>query len=187
MARTVLTLLSRETIRCMDGKTAFSSWNGRIAPVFDVARQVLLVETGLGRIVCQSQETLPGDDPGAKASRLSDLGVTTLVCGAVSRFLQRLVASHGITVVPFVAGDLREVVDAWIKGGLGDDFAMPGCCRRHREAPGCGGLAPGGSASPEDCGMCVCPRCGHREPHKKGIPCLNTQCPICFSMMIRGT
>jgi hypothetical protein len=36
-------------------------------------------------------------------------------------------------VIPFVAGDLREVIEAWMDGDLARDvFSMPGCRRRVR-------------------------------------------------------
>jgi len=37
-------------------------------------------------------------------------------------------------VIPFVAGGLREVIQAWRDGKLnGAAFAMPGCCGRRRQ------------------------------------------------------
>jgi len=114
-------------------KAAFAAWNQRIAPVFDVARNIHLVETEAGRIVSEGRETLAGQAPGQKALRLAELGVTTLVCGAISRPMHDMVAAYGIRVIPFVAGDLREIIQAWISDGLENDlFAMPGCCRRGR-------------------------------------------------------
>jgi predicted Fe-Mo cluster-binding NifX family protein len=114
-------------------KAAFAHWDNRIAPVFDIARQIHLVEVESGRIVGEAQETLPDDLPVQKALRLAELGVGTLVCGAISRPLHEMVAAYSIRVIPFVAGGLREVIQAWLKGGLdGDGFAMPGCCGRNR-------------------------------------------------------
>ena len=125
-------VLIREHVNPMSTKTAFSSWNKRIAPVFDVARQLVLVEIESGRIVKETEEMIPSDDLGEKVRLLAGLGVNALVCGAISRFLHGLVASYGITVVPFVAGDLREVIRAWTEGRLDDGFSMPGCCARSR-------------------------------------------------------
>lgn len=114
-------------------KAAFATWNNRIAPVFDVTRQVRVVESRSGRTVGTAQEAQLGGPPLARALRLAELGVGTLVCGAISRPLLDLVANQGIRVIPFVAGELDEVVQAWLSGDLnGDAFAMPGCCRRRR-------------------------------------------------------
>jgi predicted Fe-Mo cluster-binding NifX family protein len=114
-------------------KAAFSFWENRIAPVFDVARHILLVETKSGRIISETEETLADTMPVGKAARLAELDVGVLVCGAVSRSLQDMVAAYGIRIIPFVAGDLREVIGAWLAGkGEIDLFAMPGCCKRKR-------------------------------------------------------
>lgn len=114
--------------------TAFAAWNDRIAPLFDVAQQVWVVEMEDGRMVAQRREAIEGAAPSEKALCLARLGVNVLVCGAISAPLQALVASHGIQIVPFVAGGLREVIAAWMRGELlrRPAFAMPGCCGRWR-------------------------------------------------------
>ncbi len=114
-------------------KTAFAYWDDRIAPVFDTARQVHVVEAASGRIIRESQETLPEDQSVQKTLRLVELGINTLVCGAISRPMSGMVTAYGIQVVPFVAGDLQLVVQAWLSGTFEHDtFAMPGCCGRGR-------------------------------------------------------
>ena len=168
-------------------KVAFAVWDDRIAPVFDVARHVHLVETDSGRIVEEGEKDLPEDAAAQRARRLADLGVGTLVCGAISRPVQDAVAAFGIRVVPFVAGDLRDVVRAWLAGGLDRSaFRMPGCgarggrrLRRRRSGRGGGGPAPATG------GDCVCPRCGHGEPHERGVPCSQVTCPKCAARMAR--
>ena len=47
--------------------------------------------------------------------------------------------------------------------------------------PGRGG---GTAAGPG--GECVCPKCGHREPHDVGQPCTERKCPACGAQMIRA-
>ena len=207
-------------------KAAFAYSGKRIAPVFDVAGQICLVETGSKReILSEEIEQITVILPVQKALRLVELGVETLVCGAISRPLHETVAAYGIQVIPFVAGDLREVIQAWISGGVDRDvFAMPGCYGRGRgryrdingtnqevyemNGKGRGGMGQGngpgrdarmgkgqgrgqglgrmgGPSAAGTGGACICPKCGHREPHERGLPCTDRKCPQCGSMMIR--
>jgi len=229
-------------------KTAFAYWDDRIAPVFDIARRIQVVEADSGRIVAETGEVLADDLPVQKAHRLVELGVGTLVCGAISRPFHETVAAYGIRVIPFVAGDLSDVIEAWLSGNLeSDTFVMPGCFRNGRRRWGMrntrkdeyrlngkrrGGMGPGGgkdqgreggSSGKEDMtmprgdgtgprgpgggqgksqsgqgrgrmggplaggavGTCLCPKCGHREPHERGVPCVQRKCPKCGTGMTR--
>jgi len=115
-------------------KTAFAYWDNRIAPVFDTTKQIHVVQVDRGRIVSESLESLPEDSLALKALRLVELEIVNVVCGAISRSMHELITAQGIHVIPFVAGELREVVRAWLDGLLDrDDFAMPGR-NRHRES-----------------------------------------------------
>jgi predicted Fe-Mo cluster-binding NifX family protein len=212
-------------------KAAIAAWDDRIAPVFDVTRMILLVEIGADGAVTETRVPLEDELPAQKALRLGQLGVGLLVCGAISRPLQGMIEAIGIEVVPFVAGDLRDIITAWRDGHLADDrFAMPGCCGRggrrrvgrvgqHLEGTsmrgrfrggaggGSGGRGAGGgrgggrgqgggqggwgagrmggpvSAGPD--GWCLCPGCGHRQPHERGVPCNQVTCSQCGGPMIR--
>ena len=114
-------------------KAAFATWNDRIAPVFDVARQIHIVQSHSGRIIEEASVGLVEEIPMQKALRLSALGINTLVCGAISQPMQALISAYGIQVIPFVAGDLAEVIQAWLNGEIEHArFAMPGCCGQGR-------------------------------------------------------
>jgi len=195
-------------------KAAFSIWNARIAPVFDTAHQVHIVEAESGRIVGEADEAMPGDRPAQQVMRLAELGVGTLVCGAISWPVHGMVTAAGIRVIPFVTGTVSEVMQAWLGGTMGrGHFAMPGCRRRGGHAAdlsgpeatpvgrrgvggaGCGGgrgQHPGGSGrgrrgaprAGEVGGSCVCRACGHRESHERGMACAHRMCPVCGAPMI---
>lgn len=114
---------------------AIPVWQGRVSPVFDVAGQLLVVELSDSAEVARRQETLPDEAPERRVQRLQLLGVETLICGAVSRPLEALLAAGRIEVVPRICGEAEEVLQAFLSSGLQDDqFAMPGCCgRKHQQ------------------------------------------------------
>ncbi len=109
-------------------------WQGRVSPVFDVAAQLLLVELEGVEEHSRREEPLPESDPHLRAGRLAELGVKTLICGAISRPLESLLVARRIEVIPRVCGDVDEVLRAYCSGSVGEErFAMPGCCGRRRQ------------------------------------------------------
>ena len=34
-------------------------------------------------------------------------------------------------------------------------------------------------------GFCLCPKCGQKNPHQPGTPCLDERCPSCGAAMVR--
>lgn len=130
-------------------KLAIATWNGRVSPVFDVARQAIILDIEDGRVTARRTETLPGTTPQAQACRLVALGVQVLICGAVSHPMSAMLAAGGMEVISFTAGDVEPVLEAWLAGNLpAVDWRMPGCCGRMRR---CRGGNPGGRGR-ERCG-----------------------------------
>ncbi len=48
-----------------------------------------------------------------------------------------------------------------------------------------GGRMGGNRAGAGASGNCVCPGCGTKVPHQRGVPCYNTKCPKCGNGMVR--
>lgn len=114
-------------------KVGLTCWNQRIAPVFDVSREILVVEIEAGCVVGHSRQVLPPESGWLKAKRVKEMGINIFICGAISRPMHDFIISQGIEVWTFIAGDLQEVIDAWIQGNLSENsFAMPGCGRNRR-------------------------------------------------------
>jgi predicted Fe-Mo cluster-binding NifX family protein len=112
---------------------AIPVWQGRVSPVLDVAGQLLIVEIHGSVENTRRHEALPDETPERRTQRLQSLGVETLICGAISRPLEALLAAGRIGVIPRICGDAEEVLQAFLSVRLQDDqFAMPGCCGRNR-------------------------------------------------------
>jgi hypothetical protein len=149
LARMMLYISISQTRGDRMKKAAFAYWENRIAPVFDTARHIHVVEIESGKIIGESLEVLPEMMPSAKALRLTELGIGTLVCGAISGIMRDLIEAYEIQVISFVAGDAKEVIQAWLTEGISDGlFVMPGCGRRDRHRHR-------GTHSPEQAGCVV--------------------------------
>ena len=109
-------------------KIGLTVWNGWISPVFDVCREALVLEIDDGDIVSMNRVGLDTATPLQKIERLVELGVDTLICGAISEAVHTEARHRGLTVAGFVTGQIDRVVQAFISGGLPTpEFSMPGC------------------------------------------------------------
>ena len=103
---------------------------GRISPVFDTCRTVLIFDTSKqDDRACSSMcwERAPG---AMRPRELKALGVAVLICGGISRWMAHQVESQTIVVIPWRSGGIKEVVHAYYEGEIMHArFSMPGCCR----------------------------------------------------------
>lgn len=84
-----------------------------------------------GKVLSRKEHEIDGDDALLKVSRLGELGITTLICGAVSLPLAQWIAARGIRLIPFVAGRVEEIVEAFLAGALPNPaLTLPGWDRR---------------------------------------------------------
>ena len=196
-------------------KAAVSIWQDRVAPVFDVSDTIVVVEIKKSTVNAKSLERLDANDSSAKILKMVRLEIDMLVCGAVSRSLCDLIAASGILVVPFVSGQVNEVIQALMDDRLNEErFDMPGrrkcffnpekCSFKKKEThmpgrgrSGQGAGQPGGCAGKtgpgrgqgggmNTSGFCACSQCGHKVEHVKGSPCFEQKCPVCGATMSRG-
>jgi len=61
--------------------------------------------------------------------------------------------------------------------GTGPPGGGPGQGRRAGQGRGFG-VGPSGH--------CVCPACGEKVAHERGVPCYSMKCPKCGKPMVRG-
>lgn len=112
---------------------AVAIWRERIAPVFDSARQIRVIQFSAEEALETLDRSLDECGYHEKVSALLRLGVQELLCGAISNEFRLMIEGAGIVVHSFLAGSVIEVLEAWRNGNLDDSrFAMPGCCCRQR-------------------------------------------------------
>ncbi len=122
-------------------KVAIPIWDDRVSSAFDFAHKLLLVDIEHGRETGRAEISLLPELSSEKANRLKTLGAEVLICGAISRSLASQVRACGVKVLPYVVGQVDEILKAYLTGELiQSQFALPGCWpgarkgyrRRHR-------------------------------------------------------
>lgn len=112
-------------------KVAIPEWRGRVSPVFDVARTLLLVEVKDGGERDRRELHVTAKEPKARADFVGGLGADVVICGAISWRLEMALSAAGVRVISQTCGDVEQVLSAFIAGRLdGEAFLMPGCSRR---------------------------------------------------------
>ncbi len=109
-------------------KLAICTWNELVAPVFDVSESVMIVNISSGKLKTRKREDISGLDHLARIRRLSDLGVKTLICGAISRPWHDIITAWDIQVISYVSGPVKQILSALLSDNMDlQKFRMPGC------------------------------------------------------------
>lgn len=109
-------------------KIAISIWNDSLSNVFDFSTEVLVVEIEDAKERSRLNVELGDCLAQQKAKKLKELGVETLICGAISREIVFALDSLGIEVLAYVTGSVDEVLAAHLNNSLdAAKFVMPGC------------------------------------------------------------
>jgi len=116
-------------------KVAVPEHQGRIAPVFDCCRRILIVAQNEHEEEVITEEDWSMVPRLARAPRLNELVVQCLLCGGISCWMEDQIRKRGIRIIPWISGDLWEALKALRNGSIYDPrYAMPGrgACRRRR-------------------------------------------------------
>lgn len=115
-------------------RVAVTVWENRISPLFDATRTLLIAD--IHNRVVTGKHLVPFNciSPFSRAATLEELGVKTLICGGVSDFFANLIEARNIQIIPFVAGRVDEVIDAYLRDALcHKKFRMPGCGNKQQK------------------------------------------------------
>jgi predicted Fe-Mo cluster-binding NifX family protein len=93
-------------------RIAMPVWMGRVSPVFDSARKLLVVHVIGAREVARTVIMIDELTAPLRVRILTASGIDALVCGAISRNLANMISAGGIKVYSFVTGDVEEVLRA---------------------------------------------------------------------------
>lgn len=127
-------------------RIAIPVWNGRVSPVFDVARTIRVTDIdGVGGE--PSELEMHAINSAQPRSTLAELGVDVLVCSAISAPLAAALLASDIDVISDICGSPDEIVAAL---AAGDNelrrFRSPGSRRRTKRSPVDRAFAVGGGS-----------------------------------------
>ncbi|MBW2624372.1 MAG: NifB/NifX family molybdenum-iron cluster-binding protein [Deltaproteobacteria bacterium] len=115
-------------------KVALTVWENRISPVFDSTRMLLIVNIENRGVAEKQYVPFDCDSPFSRAAKLDDLGAGVLICGAISNSFANLIEVRNIRIIPFIAGAVDEVIEAYLMGTpISKKFRMPGYGTRQDE------------------------------------------------------
>lgn len=111
-------------------KVAVTVWEDRVSPVFDSAGNLLIAEIENARIINTSYQQFDPEMVLQLARMLRAQGVDVIICGAVSEDPATLLEAAGFELIPFIAGDVDQVLKNFIKEKpVWTELIMPGCGR----------------------------------------------------------
>lgn len=109
-------------------KIAVTVWGQRVSPVFDSARTLLIAEINGKVLTASSRIAFDPDRPLELLHLLRAQEVILIICGAVSEGPAAMIEAAGIELIPFIAGDVQQVLEHFCqRRRLDHSFRMPGC------------------------------------------------------------
>ncbi|MGD9948224.1 MAG: NifB/NifX family molybdenum-iron cluster-binding protein [Desulfobulbus sp.] len=106
-------------------------WGQRVSPVFDSARTLLIAEINGNILTTSSRIAFDPERPLELLHLLRAQQVMLIICGAVSEGPAAMIEAAGIELIPFIAGDVHQVLEHFLKKrALDNTFRMPGCGKK---------------------------------------------------------
>ncbi len=105
----------------------------RVSLLFDSAGSIRIIDLVDGKIDSQVEKSMKELSFFQRLNCLLSLRTEVIICGAISRPLNDLLVSSGIKVIPWIKGEIPEILSAFHEGRLeNSNFIMPGQCMKKR-------------------------------------------------------
>lgn len=113
-------------------KAALTIWENRISPVYDSASSILIIDFEDQQIVNKTIEPFNAEQTLQLVRGLVERNISYFICGAIAQFPAELFLSRGIRLIPFVTGNLDDILTNLVCGNpIVPQFLMPGCRRKN--------------------------------------------------------
>lgn len=116
---------------------AIPVFQNRISPLLDEARRFVIFEIADGAICQKIVINLDLATCAMRISRLKELGVITLVSGAVSGDVSDIIIEKGFRHYPWNSGDVNEIMELYLRKRLRPCRASVSQCRKGKNRKRC--------------------------------------------------
>jgi len=99
-------------------KIAIPVFHTKVSPRFDETQGFILLETKRTNVVAKEKLATEGWPVFAKMKQLVDLGVDTLICGAIDRASLQYLSVNGISTYSWVTGEVDDAVVCFLKNRM---------------------------------------------------------------------
>ena len=113
----------------------------RVSPLMDVSDRYIIYETENGEIKQRVIITISTESGPQRIEKLKDIGVNTIICGAVSGHVAHKVGEKGMRLVSMIYGPIDEVIERYLNNTLTTFIPGPAGCtgRKKRRRGACAG------------------------------------------------
>ena len=115
-------------------KIGLPVFNDRVSPVFDWARNLMIVQMNENGDMGERRTVEMGNlGEWERVALLVSEGVNVLICAGICGSLLEAITGRGIQVLPGIVGQVDDVLEAFKEGRLAQpQFCMPGYQMRRR-------------------------------------------------------
>lgn len=108
-------------------KVAVTVWEDTVSTVCDFSSRLLVFDVMGNEVKNRSLISFQTGIMPERMNQFEAFGIEVLLCGAISRPLERMIRASGVKVIPCLRGSIEEVLRAYLEGGLSDArFTLPG-------------------------------------------------------------
>ena len=105
-------------------KVAIPTFGTRVSPRFDCARAVLVVAIDDDKPSEREEFAASNWAPHERINKLLELGVDSIICGAIDCWSAESLRSAGVTIYDWVTGEIEDALAALLRGDLDSERTM---------------------------------------------------------------
>lgn len=108
-------------------KVAVTVWEDTVSTVCDFSSRLLVFDVTGDEVKNRFFMPFENGILPERVNQLEEIGIEVLLCGAISRSLERMIRASGVKVISCLRGSIEEIIRAYLDDGLSDArFILPG-------------------------------------------------------------